>query len=161
MIKLFEIWNGGFFGAAEAENLFLMILDLKFLLRIPRKRSFPINIYLFKINNRNTRKRCVPLSCLLFPHFKQIFSNPPSYVKPEKIHLPLIKEGFIYILEIFWVISENGPSGKTYTWQNCDWWHNSLWVIQIVIFNVTLQIRKMRGTTKMEKIKWLLSCTRY
>ena len=56
MIKSLETWNSGLLGAAESENLFLMIIDLKFLLRIPRERSLPVNIYLFRVNNRNTRK---------------------------------------------------------------------------------------------------------
>ena len=34
------------------------LLNFRILLFQARKLNFPANIYLFKVNNRNTRKRC-------------------------------------------------------------------------------------------------------
>ena len=49
MTKLLEAWN--------LEDLFLMVLDFKLHLRIPRE-CLSVNIYLLNVNNRNPSKRC-------------------------------------------------------------------------------------------------------
>ena len=46
------------------------------------------------------------------------------------------------------ILAESHTRGKIVTNDT-----NGLWVIQIAIFNVASQIMKIRGTTKMEKVK--------